>query len=65
MLTNEEIKIIKETVPLLKDEGQNITSIFYKRLFEEHPELKNVFNQTNQKKRFTIFSTSYGCLSCS
>ncbi len=50
MLTNEEIKIIKETVPLLKDEGQNITSIFYKRLFEEHPELKNVFNQTNQKK---------------
>lgn len=47
MLTNEEIKIIKETVPLLKDEGQNITSIFYKRLFEEHPELKNVFNQTN------------------
>lgn len=50
MLTNEEIKIIKETVPLLKDEGQNITSIFYNRLFEEHPELKNVFNQTNQKK---------------
>lgn len=30
MLTNEEIKIIKETVPLLKDEGQNITSIFIK-----------------------------------
>ena len=50
MLTNEEIKIIKETVPLLREEGQNITSIFYKRLFEEHPELKNVFNQTNQKK---------------
>lgn len=50
MLTSDEIKTIKETVPLLKDEGQNITSIFYKRLFEEHPELKNVFNQTNQKK---------------
>lgn len=50
MLTNQEINTIKETVPLLKEEGQNITSLFYKRLFEEHPELKNIFNQTNQKK---------------
>ncbi|XVL31548.1 globin domain-containing protein [Staphylococcus equorum] len=50
MLTQEEIQTIKETVPLLKDKGQTITSIFYKRLFEQHPELKNVFNQTNQKR---------------
>lgn len=50
MLTQEEIQIIRETVPLLKDKGQTITSTFYKRLFEQHPELKNVFNQTNQKR---------------
>ncbi|MCD8834180.1 MULTISPECIES: globin domain-containing protein [Staphylococcus] len=50
MLTQKEISTIKDTVPLLKEEGQTITSKFYKRLFETHPELKNVFNQTNQKK---------------
>ncbi|WP_210139543.1 globin domain-containing protein [Staphylococcus sp. GDY8P120P] len=50
MLTQEEVQIIRETVPLLKDKGQTITSTFYKRLFEQHPELKNVFNQTNQKR---------------
>lgn len=50
MLTQTELQTIKETVPLLKDKGQTITSIFYKRLFEQHPELKNVFNQTNQKR---------------
>ncbi|MGS0657843.1 globin domain-containing protein, partial [Staphylococcus arlettae] len=50
MLTQKEISTIKDTVPLLKEEGQTITSKFYKRLFETHPELKNIFNQTNQKK---------------
>lgn len=50
MLTEKEIQTIRDTVPLLKEKGQTITKIFYKRLFETHPELKNVFNQTNQKK---------------
>lgn len=50
MLSETEIQTIRETVPLLKEKGQDITAIFYKRLFEEHPELKNVFNQTNQNK---------------
>ena len=50
MLTQKEISIIKDTVPLLQEEGQTITSKFYNRLFETHPELKNIFNQTNQKK---------------
>ncbi|SCU24277.1 flavohemoprotein [Staphylococcus xylosus] len=50
MLSETEIQTIRETVPLLKEKGQDITAIFYKRLFEEHPELKNVFNQTNQKR---------------
>ena len=54
MLSETEIQTIRETVPLLKEKGQDITAIFYKRLFEEHPELKNVFNQTNQKKGYNL-----------
>lgn len=50
MLSETEIQTIRETIPLLKEKGQDITAIFYKRLFEEHSELKNVFNQTNQKR---------------
>lgn len=50
MLTEQEKDIIKQTVPLLKDKGTEITSIFYPKMFEAHPELLNMFNQTNQKK---------------
>lgn len=50
MVNKEEIEIINSTVPLLQDKGVEITSIFYKRLFVEHPELRDVFNQPNQKQ---------------
>lgn len=50
MLTEQEQDIIKQTVPLLKDKGTKITSVFYSKMFESHPELLNMFNQTNQKK---------------
>ncbi|MBO1199862.1 nitric oxide dioxygenase [Staphylococcus simiae] len=50
MLTEQEKDIIKQTVPLLKDKGTEITSIFYPKMFKAHPELLNMFNQTNQKK---------------
>lgn len=48
-LTKEEKEIIKATAPVLKENGKEITSIFYKHLFANHPELLNIFNQTNQK----------------
>ena len=48
-LTKEQKDIIKTTAPVLKENGKEITSIFYKHLFENHPELLNMFNQTNQK----------------
>ena len=44
--------IIKETVPVLQEKGTEITSYFYNRMFNQHPELKNMFNQTNQQKDF-------------
>ncbi|AVQ32691.1 nitric oxide dioxygenase [Staphylococcus muscae] len=52
MLTQEEKGIILETVPVLKEKGTEITSRFYNRMFSQHPELRNMFNQTNQKKGF-------------
>lgn len=50
MVNKEEIKIIHSTIPLLQDKGVEITSKFYKRMFEKHPELRNMFNQPNHKQ---------------
>ncbi|MFC2948792.1 NO-inducible flavohemoprotein [Virgibacillus sediminis] len=50
VLDQETKDIIKATVPVLKEHGNAITTRFYQRLFETHPELKNIFNQTNQRK---------------
>ncbi|MBN5643679.1 nitric oxide dioxygenase [Staphylococcus aureus] len=50
MLAEQEKDIIKQTVPLLKEKGTEITSIFYPKMFKAHPELLNMFNQTNQKR---------------
>lgn len=50
MLSEKDMDIIKQTVPVLQEKGVEITSFFYNRMFNEHPELRNMFNQTNQKK---------------
>lgn len=50
MLTEETKKIVKQTVPVLEQYGTEITSVFYKRMFDAHPELLNIFNKTNQKQ---------------
>ncbi|WP_414043539.1 globin domain-containing protein [Macrococcus animalis] len=49
MLTEETKSIIKATIPVLEEHGDAITTAFYKHMFEEHPELLNIFNKTNQK----------------
>ncbi len=49
-LTNQMIQIVKSTVPIIKERGNEITSRFYELMFHHHPELKNIFNQTNQRK---------------
>ena len=38
MLTQKEKSIIKETVPVLQDKGEIITSHFNKRKFKQHTE---------------------------
>ena len=52
MLTEKEMDIVQQTVPVLQEKGTEITSNFYNRMFKQHPELKNMFNQTNQQKDF-------------
>ncbi|EUJ32193.1 globin domain-containing protein [Listeria cornellensis] len=48
-ITEEQKQIVKSTAPILKEHGKEITSIFYKKMFEAHPELRNYFNLTNQE----------------
>lgn len=50
MLDTKTIEIIKSTVPVLESKGEAITKRFYTLLFENHPELLNVFNHSNQKQ---------------
>jgi len=49
VLDKHTIEIIKATVPVLQVHGEAISIRFYERLFLQHPELRNVFNQTNQR----------------
>ncbi|MBM7645841.1 nitric oxide dioxygenase [Scopulibacillus daqui] len=49
-MDQKTIDIIKATVPVLEEKGNEITKAFYKHLFSEHPELNHVFNQTHQKE---------------
>lgn len=49
MLTEQHIKIIKSTIPLLENAGSALTAHFYQRLFSHNPELQNIFNMSNQQ----------------
>lgn len=48
-LDAQTIDIIQSTVPVLEKQGEQITKRFYEQMFSNHPELKNIFNQTHQK----------------
>ncbi|MEH7122947.1 NO-inducible flavohemoprotein [Bacillus sp. JJ1532] len=50
MLDQKTIDIIKSTVPVLEQHGEEITKKFYELMFGNHPELLNVFNHANQKQ---------------
>ena len=49
MLTQEQIALVKATVPVLKEHGVALTSHFYKRMLSHNPELMQVFNQVHQR----------------
>lgn len=43
------VAIVKATLPALLATGPRLTSHFYDRLFAHHPELKDIFNMSNQR----------------
>jgi len=48
MLSRAAKPYIDASVPVLRQHGLAITTLFYKNMFESHPELKNIFNMGNQ-----------------
>ena len=50
MLTQKTKDIVKATAPVLAEHGYTIIRCFYTRLFEAHPELKNIFNMAHQEQ---------------
>jgi len=58
MLSDQHISIVKSTIPLLEDAGSALTNYFYKRMFKNNPEVKHIFNLTNQetgRQQFALF----------
>lgn len=49
-MNQQTIDIIKSTVPVLEKHGEAITTRFYQVMFNNHPELLNIFNHANQKQ---------------
>lgn len=59
MLDTRTIEIVKSTLPLLENAGVEVTDHFYKRMFSHNPELKDIFNLSNQatgRQQFALFS---------
>lgn len=48
MLDSQTIAVVKSTIPLLAATGPKLTAHFYDRMFEHNPELKHIFNMSNQ-----------------
>lgn len=49
MLSQKTIDIVKSTVPALKEHGLEITTVFYKTMFTNNPEVKAMFNMDKQE----------------
>lgn len=47
-LTSSQRAVVKATAPVLKEHGETITTLFYKNMLDANPELRNIFNETNQ-----------------
>lgn len=47
-MTPQHIELVQSTVPVLRENGVALTSYFYQRMLNNHPELNNVFNLDSQ-----------------
>ena len=48
-LSEHTIQVVKSTAPVLLSHGEAVTRRFYQEMLSKHPELRNIFNETNQK----------------
>lgn len=48
MLSQNSRPYIDASVPVLREHGLAITTVFYRNLFDEYPDLTNLFNMSNQ-----------------
>ncbi|MED5509309.1 MAG: NO-inducible flavohemoprotein [Pseudomonadota bacterium] len=48
-MSPDTIATIKATVPVLQAHGEQLTRLFYQRMFENNPEVKPFFNQAHQQ----------------
>ncbi|GAP86669.1 putative nitric oxide dioxygenase [Rosellinia necatrix] len=46
-LTRREAELVNETIPALQQHGEHISTVFYKSMLRDHPELNNYFNTVN------------------
>lgn len=49
MLDSHTISVVRSTLPLLTATGPKLTGHFYERMFHHNPELKDIFNMSNQR----------------
>ncbi|MEH2253188.1 globin domain-containing protein [Nostoc sp.] len=48
MISQQTIDIVKSTAPVLKKNGQQITTRMYEIMFQNHPEIREQFNMSAQ-----------------
>ncbi|KAI8950094.1 globin-like protein [Xylaria longipes] len=46
-LTRREAQVVRETIPSLKQHGEHISTVFYKSMLRDHPELNHYFNSVH------------------
>lgn len=66
MLDAQTIATIKATIPALLATGPRLTAHFYDRMFGHNPELKDIFNMSNQhngNQREALFNAICACAS--
>ncbi len=49
MLDSQTKEIVKSTIPLLNQYGEDITKVFYRELFERYPQVQGMFDMDNIK----------------
>ncbi|KAI0691064.1 globin-like protein [Cytidiella melzeri] len=49
-LTDEQKKLVKDTVPILAQHGAEIARLFYRQMITENAMLKNMFNHSKQQR---------------